>query len=85
MLVRKPHGLAVTARQRLCLAARSVAVNRSNGMHHVFCREPPAGRNHRLPRRKPPDLAHNLAALLEDRGPAGAMNGAIDSAAAQKR
>src|ERR1700719_725690 len=63
----------------------SIAIDRSNGVNHVLCGEPAAAGNHSLSRRQAPNLAHNLPALSQDSGSTRAMNGAINTAAAQKR
>jgi hypothetical protein len=44
----------------------------------------PAPRDDRLPRRAGPDAGDDRPALLENRGAAGAMDGAVDAAAPQE-
>jgi hypothetical protein len=52
---------------------------------HLFCRQPPTRRDHRMTCRQASDLTDNSSAFSQDRWPASSVNCAIDSTSAQKR
>jgi hypothetical protein len=54
-------------------------------MDHMFCRQPSACRDHRLPRWQASNLAYNSPAFRQYRGSASFVNRAIHSTSAQKR
>jgi hypothetical protein len=75
----------MTTRQVLRLSMPSVAIDRTNGVDHVFRSQASTRSDDSFPSRQASDLTHNLPAFGKYRGSAGVMNGAVDPASAQKR
>jgi len=75
----------MTTGQFLGFAFISTVINRAHCVNDVLRSQPSAGRDDSLSRGQDTNLAHNLTALGEYGGSAGAMNGSIDSATAQER
>src|SRR5690242_1206218 len=70
---------SIRAGQELGLAPAAVAIHRADGMNHMPRRQLPAAGNLRVAGRAPAEAT----TLCEDRRAAGAMNCAIDAAAAE--
>lgn len=85
MFVRDLDGLPVATCQRLRFALIATTKDRSYRVNHMLRAKLSARSDHRLPRRKPSNLAHNLAALFKNCGTSGAVDRAIHSTSAQKR
>src|SRR6204780_3762332 len=71
--------------QLLGFSVLSAAIDRPNRMDHVFRGEASAGSDDGFSSGQVSDFAHNFPALGEDGRPPRPVNGAIDSASAQKR
>ena len=85
MLIGHANGFPMTARERLGLSLRSTSINRPHRVNHMLGGKVPAGRDHRLPNRKPPNFADDLPAFGEDGRTSRIMDGPIDSTASQQR
>ncbi len=85
MLVGKTYRLAVTIRQRLGFTTLTAAIDGAHCVDYMFCCQPSACSDDRLPGGQRSDLADDLTALGEDCRSPGAMDRSVDSASAQKR
>jgi hypothetical protein len=74
----------VTACQGLGLVYLAAVIDRSNRVNDMFCGEPSARGDNRLPRRQGSYFAHDLTALGENRRASGVVNRTVNSAATQK-